>query len=163
MFKDLENKLQFHRKANITTSFRSEHRKLENKLISKHPRYLYHKSYYLSMTTPIKVLCRSHGFFYATPAELLKSSHTCSKCAKSQKYKDIWIYKNKKYCTKSFISECERINGHKYQYDQTIFRGFHLPIYFFCKEHRYVKSKPHLHLSDKFICPRCRGSIRKTK
>ena len=156
MTKDLVNALQLHRNASWTKGVLSQLLNVQKKLLKKYPKYLFHKSYYLNDLVPIRVLCRSHGFFYQTPQALLKGVH-CPSCKAIQDKKSLFIYKGIKYNHSSFLEACSKANG--YDYSQAEFKGFKKSINVFCKVHRYFKvTKPHLCLSTKFICPRCRGS-----
>ena len=156
MFKDLINILQIHRNASYTKPFLKHLASTQAKLLSKYPKYLFHKAYYLNETTPIKILCRTHGFFYQTPQALLKGTH-CPSCKALQDKKSLFIYKGIKYNHSSFLEACSNANG--YDYSQAEFKGFKKSINVFCKVHRYFKVKqPHLCLSPKFICPKCKGS-----
>ena len=162
MTKDLINHLRIHRNAFRTKKFTKEFLKINKALTSKWPKYLFHKSYYLSEGFPIRVLCRTHGYFGELPRLLLKG-HGCKACEASKKAKENFVYKGIKYNQKSFLEAVKALNEGKFDYSQTVFRGFDKTILVCCPVHRYIKMKPHLHLSDKVICPKCRGSIRKNK
>ena len=154
----LVNQLQIHRQANYTKPFLRELKSLQSKLLRKHHKLLFHRAYYLNQTTPIRVLCRSHGFFSQTPANLLKGIH-CPTCQAREALKQRFIYQGIKYSHSSFVAACTAANG--YDYSQTRFLGFHKHIYLFCPSHRYIKvNRPHLCLSTKFKCPRCKGSYK---
>ena len=155
MTADLVNQLQIHRQANFTKSFLRELKSIQSKLLRKHPKLLFHRAYYLNPTTPIRVLCRSHGFFSQTPANLLEGI-SCPTCEVRQARKQRFMYQGRKYSQSSFTAACTAANG--YDYSQTQFTGFHKPIHVFCPVHRYIKvNRPHLCLSSKFQCPRCKG------
>lgn len=162
MTKDIINHLRFHRNSYKNKVFVKEFFKIDLKLRAKWPKYLFHRSYYFNKDTSIKVLCRSHGFFYQTPAMLLKG-HGCKACEASKKAKENFMYKDIKYNQKSFLEAVKALNEAKFDYSQTVFKGFDKTILVCCPVHRYIRMKPHLHLSDKVICPKCRGSIRKEK
>ena len=155
MTKDLVNQLQIHRQATANKQYYKQLKQIQTKLLNR-TNYLYHRSYYLNDNTPIKVLCRSHGFFHQTPANILKGIR-CPICKAREDKKSLFIYKGIKYNHSSFLEACSNANG--YDYSQAEFKGFKKSINVFCKVHRYFKvTKPHLCLSTKFVCPRCRGS-----
>lgn len=159
MTKDLINHLRIHRNVSITKAFTKEFFKTNQVLTNNNSKYLFHKSYYLDLKTPIKVLCRSHGFFYKSPKELLKGIG-CEACKAVKTAKLNYTYKDVKYTKKSFLEAVNTLNSHKFDYSQTVFNGFNKLILVCCHTHRYIRMKPHLHLSSKVICPKCRGAIR---
>ena len=45
-------------------------------------KFLYHKSKFIDMRTPILIICKEHGEFWQTPKSHLKSTHACPLCSR---------------------------------------------------------------------------------
>lgn len=152
-----QNILKIHYRATECRTYYKKILKINKQLISKFgTKYTWQKAYFLDENTELKICCKTHGYFKATTTELLNRKHKgCPKCQLPKKKP--FIYKGIIYNRKSFIQACEQANGDKFDYSQTVFRGFKTPIIVKCKKHSYLRVKtPHTHLTPTG-CPKCRG------
>ena len=155
-------KLPISERANECRKFYRTLRKYNLALEAKYKnRYDWSKAYYIDELTPIKVCCKSHGFFKMTPKELTsKRSKGCPTCTKVHYLQESKKYKGQYYTRDRFIAEATKINGHKFDYSSTLFTSFNDPVTVKCKVHGYKTYKnPALHLEPTVTCAACKGSL----
>lgn len=151
--------LKTHPNAIENPQFYHEKSTFEAYLTSKLPQFLYHKVQYLDHLTPIKLCCKSHGFFYATPKQL--SSKTFKGCPKCLAYRTSYpySYKGVTYTPTSFLTQAKLANPQLIIPNH--FKGFNQRIVVRCPHHGQFHIKPAL-LLTKTNCKACSGSVKNT-
>ena len=164
--------LKVHKKVTETKQYYKEKAKYEKLLtLLFKDKYLWHKAYFRSPTHKLKVCCRSHGFFWISPIELVKKAKTKHQCPHCERIRLKFIgerqinshklYKGVYFTSKLFKEICIKTNGHIYDYSNVIFKGFNNPIYPVCPVHGKVKIKyPSTQLTPT-SCKACRGSAKR--
>jgi predicted nucleic acid-binding Zn-ribbon protein len=109
-------------------------------------KYDYSEVDYKNATTPIKIICPTHGEFEQVPYYHL-SGNGCKKCGA----------RNIPYTTREYISAAKEIHGDKFDYSNTEYVNAQTPIKINCKKHGEFLQKPSYHLSG-HGCPRCSES-----
>lgn len=109
---------------------------------------LYHNNKYdyslvefKTMTTPVKIICKTHGIFEQLPRYHL-DSNGCYKCS--------GITKN----TEDFIINSKLKHGDKYDYSKVNYENTRKQVIIICKKHGEFKQTPNDHLSG-YGCIKC--------
>jgi hypothetical protein len=91
-------------------------------------KFLFHKSYFNDNNTPMRVCCKTHGFFKITPKQLLSPYFKgCPVCQqKIEENNKNWVYKGKKYSPREFLEQAS--NNHPTITIVSPFRGFSFPL-----------------------------------
>lgn len=111
-------------------------------------KYDYSKTKYINNKTPITVICPEHGEFYPTPANHIKGTFGCPKCAA--------VARHIKYAktTEQFIMDAIAIHGNKYTYSKVDYYNKSTSVIITCPIHRDFEQTPAVHLSGSG-CPAC--------
>lgn len=115
-------------------------------------KYTYENSVYTDAFSLIRVNCKIHGEFLATPHNLLRGAG-CPKCANEHRND-----KTRK-TTEKFISEAEKLYGDKkYDYSKVKYVNAITPICIICQKHGEFFITPNRFLSKGTGCPKCNES-----
>ena len=107
--------------------------------------YDYSKVAMVDKTTPITVICRTHGEYQIQPVNHLTGA-TCRKC------KDV----ERRLSTKDFIKQATVIHKGKFSYEKVNCDGGKSLVDIFCREHNdYYQQRADLHLRG-CGCPICK-------
>lgn len=158
----MENKIKLSNYADGSDKGWNKFIDRQNKIYNMYKdKYLFHKAYYNDDTTPMRVCCKSHGFFKASYKELVSPKFKgCPICASKKKlaFKQWWI-NNKKYSVDEFKKEA--IKKHPTIVDIANFKGFNTYVKAKCTIHNQIVKIPNpaILLNEKATpCPICRGS-----
>lgn len=105
-------------------------------------KYDYRYVNYVNNKTSVEIMCPEHGVFTQTPTNHLKGKG-CPICAN-----------NVLLSQESFIKKAKAVHGDKYNYDNVIYKGNHVPVIISCKLHGLFSQLPYVHLSGSG-CPLC--------
>jgi len=97
-------------------------------------KYDYSKVHYTNSSTPVRIVCPTHGEFRQTPNRHLSGSG-CPLCAGT-----------KKKSLEEFILRANEIHGGKYDYSKAQYANNRTPILITCKEHGDFWQTPDSHL-----------------
>lgn len=117
-------------------------------------KYDYSLVYYINAKLKVKIICKTHGTFLQTPKSHI-SRHGCSKCANENKYDYT------KLTTEIFIERAQKIHGHKYKYDKSLYQSTDNKIIITCKIHGDFEQSPYYHLRGNG-CKECSGCSKLT-
>lgn len=107
--------------------------------------YKYNEVEYVNDSTPIRIICDTHGIFEQSP-NIHLSGHGCKYC--SGRYR----YSNEEFIEKSnFKHNC------KYDYTRVDYKNAHTKVKIICKKHGEFSQKPNAHLIGNG-CPSCKES-----
>ena len=97
-------------------------------------KYDYSASNYINNTTPLEILCKSHGIFNQIP-KLHLQGFGCRKCSGSHKPS-----------TQEFIEKAKLVHGNKYNYKNSDYKNQKTKIKIICKIHGEFPQLPDSHL-----------------
>ena len=109
--------------------------------------YDYSRTKYVGHKTPVKIICKEHGFFKQVPFTHL-SGCGCPKCG----IKSIAIKCRSNISL--FIKKVRKIYGNRYNYSQANYVNNRTPVIIICPKHGVFKQKPYNHLGGRG-CPKC--------
>lgn len=113
-------------------------------------KYDYSLFKYINNKTKGMIGCPIHGGFKQAPNNHLKG-YGCSKCSgKIKKTKEM------------FIEQANEVHNDKYDYSLFEYKGTHKKGIIICLYHNRFLQTPHNHLAGSG-CPKCNGTIKKTK
>lgn len=93
------------RTQEYTEELKQKHLKM---LKDKHPEYVFEDSEYRGYKIPMKMLCPKHGYFYKSPANMLRNrQNKCKKCMRDSEEN-----RNK------YIERAKKVHGDKYDYSK---------------------------------------------
>jgi hypothetical protein len=104
-------------------------------------KYDYSEVVFITMTEPVKIICKIHGVFEQKPRNHL-DSNGCYKCS--------GITKN----TEDFINNSTIIHGVLYDYSKVDYINTRKQVIIVCKKHGEFKQTPNDHLSG-YGCTKC--------
>jgi hypothetical protein len=111
----------------------------KKKAVEKHGnKYSYDKVVYLGRKSKIVITCLKHGDFEQIVRNHLEGLG-CKKCAVNQRFLSL----------KEFKERANKIHNYKYNYDQSIYLGFHSEISIICPVHGKFEQKVAGHLSGR--------------
>ncbi len=110
-------------------------------------KYSYYKTRFVSLNSPVIIICREHGEFIQKPTKHL-SGQGCPICAGT-----------KKKTTEEFVNKAKSIHGDKYCYDDVKYTTTHSKVKIICPEHGVFEMTPanHTHKNHPQGCPKCSG------
>lgn len=112
-------------------------------------RYDYTRVEYVSVDTPVNIVCPEHGVFTQTPW-VHKNGHGCPKCA--HKLNGL----RRAYDLRTFTLQAQRVHGDRYQYHE--YTGSATPVRITCPTHGEFYQSPSNHLQGAG-CPRCARQV----
>jgi hypothetical protein len=86
------------------------HEKFNNK-------FKYKPDTIINSSIKIPIECQTHGVFYQSPREHIRSKHGCPKCWAE------YHSKLKTHSNEQYISECIKVHGNRYNYKNTKYTG----------------------------------------
>lgn len=110
-------------------------------------KYKYEKVNYVDATTPVCIICPTHGEFMQMPYVHLQG-HGCTACGYERISDDL------KHTTDEFIAQAIEIHGDKYGYDKTNYVSNKNPVIITCRIHGDFLQKPLDHLAG-CGCQKC--------
>lgn len=115
-------------------------------------KYDYSSIVYKNTTTPIEIVCRSHGSFFQTPTQHYMCGQGCPKCAWESKAQQ------RRLTTETFILEAVKRNSGDYDYSLVNYVDNRTKVSISCNtcKHVFIQS-PDSHLSGSG-CPECARS-----
>ena len=122
--------------TNFRESFVMKAHKKHNK------KYDYSKVDYKNSTTPVIIICPTHGEFEQKPVDHLR--YGCISCSKDE-------YRNRK--KQEFIKRANKKHGGRYDYSKVEYINSFVKVIIICPEHGEFEQAPHMHL--KYGCRRC--------
>ena len=114
-------------------------------------KYSYDKSVYINSSTPICIICPTHGEFWQIPSNHISKAHPrgCPKCNGGIKLSN-----------NEFIQKANAVHDFRYDYSKTNYRDSHTKVLIGCGEHGYFWQTPNAHLNGQG-CPSCKiGAIK---
>ena len=111
-------------------------------------KYDYSKSVYETARSKVCVICPEHGEFYIRPNCHVSGKQGCKKCGIQQRPQ------NKPKLVESFISDCHKIHGNKYNYSRTNYVRNNIKVEIICPSHGPFFQIPNAHLNGQG-CPLC--------
>lgn len=114
-------------------------------------KYDYSQVKYVNNRTKVKIICQTHGVFLSRPQGHLKGSG-CPDCA----------HDRLRHSLDSFIAAAKNTHGNRYDYSFVDYKNFSAKVKISCPDHGVFLQDPRGHLSGKG-CPRCFGTVQKTK
>jgi len=115
-------------------------------------KYDYSKVEYVNNSTPVCIICPTHGEFYQSPKSHLNGSG-CPKCFDERRQHI------RKYDNKLFIEKAKLVHGDKYDYSKVDYKDSNTKVCIICPEHGEFWQTPAHHLSGEG-CPKCALSIK---
>jgi len=114
-------------------------------------RYDYSKVVYINNSTPVEIVCSTHGSFLQTPQNHMLGSN-CHKCNNEA------TVLRCRHTNTQFISKAKLTHGDKYNYDKVEYINNKTPVTITCLLHGDFTSRPDNHISGKSGCPVCNES-----
>jgi hypothetical protein len=109
-------------------------------------KYIYLKSTYVNSRTKICIICPTHGEFYQLPNVHYRSG--CLACGHEVGTK------KRSLTTQEFIDKSNIIHNSKYEYNNTYYINYSMPVIIKCPIHKYFLQKPAEHLNG-YGCQKC--------
>ncbi len=106
-------------------------------------KYDYSAVEYHRATTPVTIICRSHGPFHQRPRDHVNSNNGCPHCAG-----------NRKLTTEEFVERAQTRWNNRYSYEQTIYTTGKERVIVTCPRHGNFTITAAYHLGDGG-CPHC--------
>lgn len=106
--------------------------------------------------TPGKIKCPSHGYFWASLNDHVKSKTGCPECS---------IAHVRAALTPSLdevISRARAVHGQTYEYPSQEYVNSSTPMLIVCREHGEFRQSYDSHVHQMSGCPRCYGSFKRT-
>jgi len=110
--------------------------------------YNYDKVVYKGSSTPVEIVCTTHGSFWQIPANHINLKHGCKECGRES------TYSQTTKTTHQFIEEAEETHGKKYDYSEVEYRGADEYVKIKCKIHGFFQQVARSHLRGRG-CPKC--------
>ena len=115
-----------------------------NKVKEKYPQFNYSKIKYIKETSPVEIICETHGSFYVSPYNFLLG-HTCKYCNQ----------RNWTYTVDEFKEKANQIHNNKYDYSLiTKINSIKDKQKIICPIHGIFKQSLRKHLNGQ-SCPLC--------
>lgn len=131
-------------------------------------KYDYSLVNYVNNTTPVKIVCPTHGVILQTPKSHLRGNG-CQLCGyiknseKHKKQREPKLRKEKKrarvFSTEQFIAQAKEIHKEKYDYSKVNYINNHTKVCIICPEHGEFWQTPTNHLMGKG-CAKCGGKTK---
>lgn len=116
------------------------------KFLSFHgDKFDYSKVDFKDMTTPVTIICRTHGEFTIRPVNHMNTSVGCKSCARDLR---------KANTAATIVARFEGVHGDRYDYSEFRYDDMHITSTISCKAHGPFPMTPANHLSD-HGCPSC--------
>lgn len=112
-------------------------------------RYDYSKVEYVNSSTPVEIICKTHGSFFQVPYEHMKGAN-CPLCAFSEKSR------GSHYTQDRLIDEFKAIHGDLYKYNDVNFVRIDKLVTIICRKHGEFEQLPYVHKQGSG-CPVCAG------
>lgn len=104
----------------------------------------YSKTIYTGVTKKVILICPEHGEFEQEVNSHLRG-RGCPICA------------GKKFSIKEFVKEARKVWNDKYDYTNTVYKGYGIPVTINCPEHGDFEQIIGNHLKGECGCPQCLG------
>lgn len=111
-------------------------------------RYNYSLVAYKNSSTPVRIVCPTHGEFTQVPRDHVHSTAGCPACSG-----------NERITAASFLARATAVHGTRYDYTRAVVSTNTTPVTIICKEHGAFSQAPKLHLKGRG-CPTCGGTRR---
>jgi hypothetical protein len=115
-------------------------------------KYDYSKVVYINSTTPVIIICPTHGDFEQTPG-----GHLCGGCKECA---NVYIGQCRRKSQEKFIEEVSLTHNNKYNYDKVVYINSKTNIIITCPHHGDFTQIPANHWCGKG-CSKCIGHISK--
>ena len=112
-------------------------------------KYDYSLVEYVDFSTPVQIVCPTHGAFWQRPSDHLDCKEACYRCRGVVK------------TTEEFIEEARKVHGDRFDYSQSVFKSMIDVITIICPKHGPFNQVVRLHLRG-YGCPKCVGRGRTT-
>ncbi len=107
---------------------------------------------YTDYTTPVNIICPTHGDFMMQPMYHLNYAMGCVACSRDR------MSENMSMSNEEYIEKAQNIHGDRYDYNLVDYSNSKTKIKIICKKHHYVfEQDPSSHLSG-CGCPKCNAS-----
>ena len=113
-------------------------------------KYDYSKVEYESNDKEVRIICPKHGEFLMKPSNHL-NGNGCRKCSNEK------LSKERMLSTDKWIKKAIKIHGQRYDYTNTIYRGYDKKLTIICPIHGEFEQIAYDHIQGKG-CPKCRKS-----
>ncbi len=104
---------------------------------------------YKNNSTPITLICPTHGPFNKRPADITTKKQGCQQCGRL----GLGAYHKKD--TAWFAQEGSRVHNNKYDYSQVQYTRYHEKVDIICPEHGVFRQTAGSHISNGSGCPTC--------
>ena len=118
-------------------------------------KYDYSLVQYLSSTTPVLIICPSHGKFKQRPVNHI-AGQGCKKCG---------VDRSASIITGScddFIAKSIKVHGNLYDYTDVEYVRATIPVKIKCRKHGVFLQRPRDHVNSSNGCPKCSNNQTKT-
>lgn len=92
-------------------------------------KYVYNNTVYTGMSSPVIITCNSHGDFEVLAKNHIHRKSGCPKC------KGVSCSKRQLMTTEEFIIAARKVHGDKFDYSETVYRGYDTPVTIISPEH----------------------------
>jgi hypothetical protein len=106
---------------------------------------------YIDYTSPLKIICKTHGEIEIIPKKHLFNNFGCKKCGLESRIELSKKYKN----ISEFMDGANIIHSYKYDYSKSNYINCDVKIIIICKEHKEFEQTPYSHINEKSGCPKC--------
>lgn len=116
-------------------------------------KYSFEKTQYKGYHVKVILTCPIHGDFWCTPSNLLNRKVGCSKCGHARTVRSLRLFELE------FIDRAHKVDGDKYDYSKTEYRGWARNVIITCPIHGNFEQRLGNHLNGRG-CPKC-GRLRR--
>lgn len=102
----------------------------------------YSKVIYVNSKSPVEIICKTHGSFFAKPNNLISNNSGCPVCSNCEKL-----------TLEKFIERAKSAHGDKYDYSKSVYKNIDTKILINCKEHGDFWQIPYDHLKGRGCIP----------
>ncbi len=117
-----------------------------------HGEYDYSAVIYVNDNTKVKIICKIHGHFKATPTNHIHRKSGCPTCAIAKSALNLSMG------TAEFIRRGCIIHENFYNYSLVKYTNNHTKVDIICPKHGIFSQQPQLHLNQECGCPCCKSS-----
>lgn len=103
---------------------------------------------YVDYTSNVNVFCAEHGWEFRELRTLLKSTYSCTKCAKINRGL------SRRKTLQDFLSKANEVHVNLYDYSSVEFKSFSHPVKILCRSHGIFEQTPTVHIKG-HGCKQC--------
>jgi len=111
---------------------------------------------YVEMKTPGKILCPTHGSFWMSPNDHVRSKTGCPECSIER------VRATNTPSLDEVVARARQVHGDTYEYPSQVYVNSSTPFTIICHVHGAFQQRYDTHIHQMSGCPKCYGSFKRT-